>query len=603
MRRRRLHLASLAALILVTCGAPSALAAPTTSITTVASSAEVGATINDVATLSGATAGAGGTITFQAWGPSSTADCSGSPVFTSTVGVSGPGAYSSANFTPSTAGGYYWIAAYSGDSDPNNTPASGSCGDAGETSTVAKRTTAVATAASSAPIGSPIHDTATLSGATPSAGGTLSFSLYGPAASPGCASFPIYTHTVTVTGPGEYGSGDFTPSTLGSYYWVSFYSGDSNNLAAFAVCGASGETSVISVATPTLDHATSPDVTLGGSVTDTATLAGGAGPTGQIEFALYGPGDPTCSGSPAFTGVTAVGGAGEYESPEFTPTAVGTYTWFAEYGGDAKNAAVSTCGGVGGTVAITKFLPTITTRASADVPIGGAIRDRAILGGGQAPSGSIVFRAYGPGDSTCSAPAAFTSDPVPVSGAGEYGSPDFTPTTAGVYRWVATYSGDANNEAVSGSCGDPDESVTVSAPSAGSPGVAAATLVCAPIEAGVGNYSPRPPTTSSPTTPLPGVRARLRVAQASDQQVVATLRFRWRGRVRTTSLGERTLSNPGTANLRLALPPEWRSRLPVGTKVVVILRIASTPQVSRGCIQPSTTSRTLHTRVVRVLAG
>jgi LPXTG-motif cell wall-anchored protein len=38
----------------------------------------------------------------------------------------------------------------------------------------------------------------------------------------------------------------------------------------------------------------------------------------------------------------------------------------------------------------------------------------------------------------------------------------FTPTVAGTYRWVASYSGDANNAAVSGFCGDAAETVVVS---------------------------------------------------------------------------------------------------------------------------------------------
>ena len=122
-----------------------------------------------MATLSGATATAGGTITFKAWGPSDTPDCSGTPVFTSTVNVNGNGNYNSGDFTPSTAGKYYWIASYSG--DVNNQPSSGTCGDQGETSTIGKKTTLIGTAASSQTIGAAIHDVATLSGATATAGG------------------------------------------------------------------------------------------------------------------------------------------------------------------------------------------------------------------------------------------------------------------------------------------------------------------------------------------------------------------------------------------------------------------------------------------------
>ena len=50
--------------------------------------------------------------------------------------------------------------------------------------------------------------------------------------------------------------------------------------------------------------------------------------------------------------------------------------------------------------------------------------------------------------------------PYPVAG-GAVTSAAFTPTAAGVYRWIATYSGDANNFPVSGACGDSSETVTV----------------------------------------------------------------------------------------------------------------------------------------------
>ena len=56
----------------------------------------------------------------------------------------------------------------------------------------------------------------------------------------------------------------------------------------------------------------------------------------------------------------------------------------------------------------------------------------------------------------------FTSPPVayPVAG-GPATSPAFTPTAAGTYRWRATYSGDANNDAVTGACNAADENVVV----------------------------------------------------------------------------------------------------------------------------------------------
>jgi hypothetical protein len=52
---------------------------------------------------------------------------------------------------------------------------------------------------------------------------------------------------------------------------------------------------------------------------------------------------------------------------------------------------------------------------------------------------------------------------VTISGNGIYAPAPFTPTTPGVYRWVASYSGDANNDAAATACADPAGSVTVSA--------------------------------------------------------------------------------------------------------------------------------------------
>jgi hypothetical protein len=76
---------------------------------------------------------------------------------------------------------------------------------------------------------------------------------------------------------------------------------------------------------------------------DTATFAGGTTPTGALVFKLFGPNDGTCSAAPAYTSPPqAVSGDGNYQSPAFTPTQEGTYSWVALYSGDTNNAAVQT---------------------------------------------------------------------------------------------------------------------------------------------------------------------------------------------------------------------------------------------------------------------
>lgn len=82
----------------------------------------------------------------------------------------------------------------------------------------------------------------------------------------------------------------------------------------------------------------------GGSVSDTATLVDGYQPSGAVAFDLYGPDDPTCTGSPlAQTSGTVIGGAAQ--SGPVRVTEAGTYHWSASYPGDANNEpASSACG-------------------------------------------------------------------------------------------------------------------------------------------------------------------------------------------------------------------------------------------------------------------
>src|SRR5204862_4919491 len=65
-------------------------------------------------------------------------------------------------------------------------------------------------------------------------------------------------------------------------------------------------------------------------------------------------------------------------------------------------------------------------------------------------------------DPGCSAAPLFASLGVPSPAAGgAVSSAAFTPTRAGTYRWIASYSGDDANTPVAGSCDDAGESTTV----------------------------------------------------------------------------------------------------------------------------------------------
>src|SRR5947208_3231288 len=51
----------------------------------------------------------------------------------------------------------------------------------------------------------------------------------------------------------------------------------------------------------------------------------------------------------------------------------------------------------------------------------------------------FAFNLFGPDNATCTGSSAFTNTKA-VTGNGPYTSNPFTPTAAGTYRWVASYS-------------------------------------------------------------------------------------------------------------------------------------------------------------------
>ncbi len=436
------------------------LSAPTLS-TTATATGKVGTAINDTANLGAATPpgpAPTGTITFSLFGPNN-ATCTGGSAFTSTVAVSsGTGSYTSAPFTPTALGTYRWIASYSGDA--NNSAATGACNDNGEATAVTAATPTISTAASgSVAPGGTITDTATIaSGFNPT--GTITFNLFGPNNAT-CAGAVAFTTTTAVSGNGNYPSAGFSGTLQGTYRWIAAYSGDANNSPVSGVCNDANESVGVGKANPTISTTASAAIGIGGSISDSATLATGSNPTGSITFTLFGPNNATCAGAPAFTSTITVAGNGNYSAANFTPTTAGTYRWIAAYSGDNNNNAISgACNDANESVVVGKANPTIATTASGPVAPGGIISDSATLAAGTGPSGTITFTLFGPDNATCTGAVAFAST-VTVAGNGNYGSGNFAPTVAGTYRWVASYSGDANNNSISGACNDAGESVVV----------------------------------------------------------------------------------------------------------------------------------------------
>jgi len=321
----------------------------------------------------------------------------------------------------------------------------------------------------------PLTDSASMSGRQFPTDGSVTFRLYGPDDET-CSGLPVFVdenvpYAASPANGATITSAPFTPTSIGTYRWVANYNGDDNNLADSGECNDANESTVVTESNPTISTSASADGELGIDLVDTATLSGVVNPQpgATVTFNLYGPDDDDCSNDPISTSTVPFPLTGtDVESEAFTPTVTGTYQWVAEYTGDVNNNAASgECGDPDETTVVSKASPVLATQASANsfIDDGVPLVDTATLTGVFEPGNSttIDFRLYGPDNADCSGTPIFESLDVayPVDGA-EVSSGSFVPTLPGIYRWVASYDGDDNNNATEGVCGDPTETTTVS---------------------------------------------------------------------------------------------------------------------------------------------
>jgi hypothetical protein len=191
--------------------------------------------------------------------------------------------------------------------------------------------------ATSVPVGSAVHDSAALSGATSDAGGTVTYTVYTDSA---CTQGAQSAGTVTVTNGVVPDSSSITFNSAGTFYWQAVYSGDGKNSGATSAC--QSETLVVTPLQPSMSTAQhlipNDDATLSGATSNAG---------GTITFNLFSPSDATCAGTPALTQTVNVSGNGTYSTTNttFIASTEGTWRWQVVYSGDNNNqSATSTCG-------------------------------------------------------------------------------------------------------------------------------------------------------------------------------------------------------------------------------------------------------------------
>lgn len=317
----------------------------------------------------------------------------------------------------------------------------------------------------------------------------------------------------------------------------------------------------------------------GSPISPSATLTGGAEPTGTVTFTVFGPQStaPTsCASGGTTVGGTNASGDGSYQpSTAFTPSAPGDYWWYASYGGDAGDEpATSMCGPAMAQTTVPKATPTLSVSG----PMGGvagspiaAASISATLTEGYAATGTITVTVFGPQSSPPSSCASggTTVGTASVSGDGAYQpSAGFTPASAGDYWWYASYSGDAGNNPAASTCGPlMAETVVAAAQTTGSssPGSGAGSgtgaKTPAPTLSGVELHSKR-------TTGKKGIALKLTLSQPATIRVLIAETIKAhkhrgvcepsakRGKTCTTTVEKRTLTFSGLAGsnaLRLKL--------------------------------------------------
>jgi hypothetical protein len=415
--------------------------------------AVAGGTITDEVTLSGGFA-PGGEIVFRAYGPADET-CAGAPAYEATLAVSGDGSYSPSGFAPG-AGLYRWTVDYTGDAD--NEAVGLTCGAANQDSTVTKATPSLTGNAGDGVVGTAIHDEVTVGGGF-SPTGEVTFSVYAPTDT--TCSTPLAT-TTSPLASGQATSANFSPQQAGEFRWTASYSGDANNNPVDLACNATNQTSVVAKASPGLAGTATSAVTVGETITDEVTLSGGFSPGGEIVFRAYGPGDQACATTPAYEHSVAVSGNGAY-SAGFAP-GPGLYRWTVEYTGDADNEAIAlACGAANQASAVGTIEVTLASDATGGT-VGDPVTATATLGEGAIPSGQIAFKAFPPGDASCTGAPVFSSA-AGVSGNGTYRSAPFAPAKVGTYRWTVTYSGDPNHAPATTGCGTATSQITQARPS------------------------------------------------------------------------------------------------------------------------------------------
>lgn len=328
--------------------------------------------------------------------------CNGTPAWEGSFTTDGPGTYS----TPParlTSPGWY---TYQLELPPDDTHLGSStpCGVPEESFRVEAqpRLRTVVSATRVTP-GATVTDTIEVRGLGRTSA-TIRAALYGPFPAREaiqCTGRPVWTGTVQATGDGRLVTTPVRLDVPGFYTYRESIAASGFVRAAQTACGEVAETTVV-VSTPRLTtRVSSQRTSLGATVTDTVEVAGLGSLAVTVAAELFGP-FPTreairCDGMPAWRGTLDVRGDGTYETAPFRVERPGFYTYRESIVAGPANEAVTTECGERTETTLARVRPEVTTVASAEVVVPGAmLHDRIRIHGLGRLRAVVELELFGP---------------------------------------------------------------------------------------------------------------------------------------------------------------------------------------------------------------
>src|SRR2546426_523374 len=256
------------------------------------------------------------------------------------------------------------------------------------------------TVVTSVPIGTTVHDKATVSGTAGTPTGTVTFKWFTNGT---CTGMPAATSSPQTLVNGMVDATGFsqTPAAPGSYAFEASYSGDGNYTSGPKPC----EVLTVTERTPTVgteihdpSHNVVTSVPAGTTVHDKATVSGGFGtPTGTVTFTFF-TASSVCTGAAVGSGTVAFDAGGvAHPSASQGPLNAGSSSSRAHYNGEdpTYGPADSPCE----PLTVTERTPTVVTDIFNDtatteiyaLALHAALPIATVSGGFGTPTGTVTF--------------------------------------------------------------------------------------------------------------------------------------------------------------------------------------------------------------------